>query len=145
MTQETAPDRKTQWIQTLQENGYRITAPRQVVIEIMAESDYLLIPAEIYDRGREQYDKLGLVTVYRTLEKLEELNLVMRVHRPDNCHAFIANVEGHQHLLICERCGQVHYFGGDNIDTLIRRVEEESGFEIKEHWLQFFGICEDCR
>ena len=123
----------------------RVTAPRQTVLRVVAESEKALSPTEIYDLGRGEYEKLGLVTVYRTLEMLEDLELVMRVHMADNCHAFVAGIEGHQHLLLCEKCGRVEYFSGDNIDGLIERVEQDSGYQIKSHWLQLFGLCSQCK
>ncbi len=55
---------------------------------------------------------MGLVTVYRTVEKLEELGLVQRVHQPSGCQSFIAAAVGHQHLLICQSCGKVVFFDG---------------------------------
>ena len=145
MNVETIEKRKQVWTEKLRTNDYRVTAARQAVIDVLAASDRAVTPTEIYDLARQEYEKLGLVTVYRTLEKLEDLDLVMRVHRPDNCYAFIAAFEGHQHLLVCERCGRVAYFTGDNIDELVKRVEKESGYTIHDHWLQFFGICANCK
>lgn len=134
------------WLEQLQNEGYRLTAPRQAVVEIIANSPYLLDPQDIYDQARQVYPRLGLVTVYRTLEKLEELGLVQRVHHPDGCQAFIAATRGHQHLLICERCSRVQYFSGDGerMDQLMDSVAEESGYRIREHWLQLFGLCAEC-
>jgi Fe2+ or Zn2+ uptake regulation protein len=83
--------------------------------------------------------------VYRTLEKLEELGLVQRVHRPDGCHAYVSALQGHQHLLLCESCGRVEIFRGDDLNEFSRRLERESGFAIHEHWLQFFGLCSLCQ
>ena len=104
-------ERSRNWLQELKHHGYRLTSPRKAVVEVVANSASVLSPHEIYALGRGRYAKLGLVTVYRTLEKLEEMGLVQRVHRPDGCEAFIAGVDGHQHLLVCESCGRVEYFG----------------------------------
>ena len=134
-----------EWVHCLQANGYRLTAPRRAVVETVAASQRLLNAADIYERARVRYPKLGLVTVYRTLEKLEELDLVQRVHRPSGCQAFTASASGHQHLLICQNCGRVEYFSGDKLDALMASVAAESGFQIKEHWLQLFGVCEACQ
>jgi Fe2+ or Zn2+ uptake regulation protein len=144
MTTDTASLIKS-WRSQLRQNGYRLTAPRKAVLEIVAESQESLNPTEIYDLARARYSRLGLVTVYRTLEKLEELQLVQRVHRPDNCHAFIAHTEGHEHLLLCQDCGRVAYFSGDELGDLIEDVQEQSGYRIDNHWLQFFGLCDSCQ
>ena len=99
----------------------------------------------MFEQAKRRCPGLGLVTVYRTVEKLEELGLIQRVHQPSGCHAFVAASTGHQHLLICEACGRVSFFSGDTLEGLIDEVGVRSGFHIQEHWLQLFGVCEDCQ
>lgn len=134
-----------EWLRKLQQNGYRLTDTRRAVVETVANSDRLLNPTEIFDLSRERCASLGLVTVYRTLSKLEELHLIQRVHQPGGCQAYIAAVTGHQHLLICQDCGRVEYFDGDKLDALMNRVGSESGYLIQDHWLQLFGVCYTCQ
>jgi Fe2+ or Zn2+ uptake regulation protein len=99
----------------------------------------------IFDMGRCKYPKLGLVTVYRALEKLEELGLIQRVHQANGCHAYLRAADGHEHILLCTRCGQVVYFAGDDLSGLIEKVARQSGFTIQDHWLQLHGLCEHCK
>lgn len=136
-----------EWLQSLQINGYRATTTRRAVVETLAASQRALSPLEIFENCRAQYKHMGLVTVYRTVEKLEELGLVQRVHQPSGCQAFIAAAVGHQHLLICQNCGKVAFFSGENesIDSLMSEVSVHSGYHIESHWLQLFGQCADCR
>jgi Fur family transcriptional regulator, ferric uptake regulator len=133
------------WFDKLQDNGYRLTETRRAVVETMANSDRVLDPTQIFDISRERCPSLGLVTVYRTLAKLEELSLIQRVHQSDGCHTYFPAVDGHQHMLICQRCGRVEYFMGDALESLMKRVSEESGYQINDHWLQLFGICNYCQ
>jgi Fur family ferric uptake transcriptional regulator len=132
------------WLESLQASGYRLTAPRQAIVELMAETARALGPIEVYDLARAAYPKLGLVTVYRTLEKLEELGLVQRVHLPDGCHRYLPAAQGHQHLLLCTDCGQMRYFSGDDFNKLAGRINQETGFEVSDHWLQVYGLCPEC-
>ena len=134
-----------EWLQRLQASGYRVTGPRRILVELMATSPRALGPIELYDLGRAQYPNLGLVTVYRTLEKLEELGLIQRVHQEDGCHRYLRATQGHQHLLVCTRCGRVAYFDGDDLSRLIARTEAETGYHIEDHWLQLYGCCPQCR
>lgn len=133
------------WLVQLQANGYRLTEPRRAVVEIIAGSQHILTPLEVYARARAKSPSLGLVTVYRTVEKLEELGLIQRVHQPSGCQAFIAAAPGHQHLLVCQGCGRVEYFSGDRLEALMSDVAGESGYRIQDHWLQLFGYCSACR
>ena len=133
------------WLDQLHENGYRITKARGAVVEIVETSNRALTPVEVYDMARKKYHALGLVTVYRTLEKLEELHLIQRVHQPMSCQAFISAGHGHQHLLLCQQCGQATFFEGDDLDVLTKSIAKKTGYQINEHWLQLFGLCAACR
>ncbi len=133
------------WLAQLNQNGYRLTRARRAVVQTVARSGRALTPLQVYDAARRAYRGIGLVSVYRTLEKLEELGLVQRVHQPTGCQAFIATSEGHQHLLLCQRCGKVAFFEGDDLAPLIGSISRKSGYQIREHWLQLFGLCRDCQ
>ena len=133
------------WMNQLNEQGYRLTGARRAVVETMAESTQALTPIEVYDKARESYPALGLVTVYRTLEALEEQGLIQRVHQPEGCQAFITAPAGHQHLLLCKQCGQAMAFEGDDLESLIQSIARRTGYQITEHWLQLFGLCPSCK
>jgi Fe2+ or Zn2+ uptake regulation protein len=143
--QSTYKNRMNAWLDCLKTSGYRLTRPRRVVVETLANTQRALNATEIYDLARDQYPSLGLVSVYRTLDKLEELELIQRVHHPDGCQAFIAGFTGHQHLLICESCGKTEFFEGDDLVQLFERVSQESGYQVSDHWLQLFGFCDQCQ
>jgi Fur family ferric uptake transcriptional regulator len=147
MLEKQLSEKALRWLERLHDNGYRLTAPRQAVVEILASSQRVLSPMDVYELARTRYSRLGLVTVYRTIEKLEELDLLQRVHQPSGCQGFVASFSGHQHLLICQCCGQVEYFGGDreSINQLIVDVGLKSGYQIEDHWLQLFGLCASCQ
>lgn len=132
------------WLEMLEEKGGRITGPRSVIVELMVNSDRALSPVDVFDRARSKYPKMGLVTVYRTLEILSELGLVERVHQAEGCHMYLRAARGHQHIMLCTRCGKAAYFSGDDLGGLIKKISDESGFLIQEHWLQLHGLCKDC-
>ena len=133
------------WLTHLQENGYRLTAARRAVVEAVQKSTRALTPVEVFDMARKKYRALGLVSVYRTLEKLEELHIIQRVHQPQGCQAFIAASQSHEHLLLCQNCGQVLFFEGDDLEALIKSISKKTGYKIREHWLQLFGLCQACQ
>lgn len=133
------------WLTQLQSNGYRLTNARKAVVETVADATSALNPIEVYEQAKSTCPGLGLVTVYRTLEKLEELDLIQRVHQPGGCNAYLPHADGHQHLIICQQCGRAQYFEGDNLEAFFERVAGEHGFTVREHWLQLFGVCAECK
>jgi Fur family ferric uptake transcriptional regulator len=135
----------TKWELRLADAGCRITAPRQAVMGVLMNTAAPLAPQQILERARGAHLALGLVTVYRTLRLLSELNLVRRVHQDGGCHGYLPASPGHRHVLICERCARaVEFPGGDDIHDLIKRVEAGTGYQVDEHLLQLRGLCPDC-
>jgi Fur family ferric uptake transcriptional regulator len=133
-----------QWLEALQVSGYRLTTPLRVLVKVLVSTDRALEPAELFDLGRQEYPRLGLVTVYRTLEKLQELGLVQRIHQPYACHRYLRAAHGHEHVLLCSKCGRAIHFSGDDLTTLSDELALRTGFRIQEHWLQLLGLCADC-
>ena len=136
----------TEWEQRLASAGCRITASRRAVMHVLMEADAPLSPREVLEHARALHQRLGLVTVYRTLNVLSDLNLVRRAHRQDGCHGYLLASPGHRHALICHGCGRaVEFPGEDDIHALIERVETGTGYCVDDHLLQLFGLCPDCQ
>jgi Fe2+ or Zn2+ uptake regulation protein len=134
------------WEQRLADAGYRITAPRRAVIEVLQRSQIPLSVQGIFEQGERIHPKLGLVTVYRTVAVLEKMGLIRRVHQEDGCHDYLLASPGHRHALICQGCGRaVEFPGGNDLQELIQRVEAGTGYEIDGHLLQLYGTCPDCQ
>jgi Fe2+ or Zn2+ uptake regulation protein len=125
--------------------GYKLTRPRQAVLRVVAESEATLTPAEIHRRAQAIYPRTGLVTVYRTLELLVEAGTVRRVHQPDGCHSYALASEGHAHHLICENCQSVVEFAECDLKDLLASVQRRTGYQVRSHWLELFGLCPQCR
>ncbi len=140
-----AETRLARWRTALRAQGYRLTAAREAVLQVLAESDRALDATQIFDLARQHAPHLGLVTVYRTLETLLALGLVQKVHCAAQCARYAAAEPGHHHLLVCRRCGRIWHFSGDDLGALMQTVAGESGFLVEDHWLQLIGLCADCR
>jgi Fur family ferric uptake transcriptional regulator len=125
--------------------GYKLTAPRRAVLDVIAGMCESLSPAEIYERARRRYPRLGLVTVYRTLDILVEVGVLRRVHLDDGCHSYAPIQAAHGHHLICSTCNQVVEFDGCDLDALFKSVARKTGFRIEGHWLELFGRCPKCQ
>jgi Fur family ferric uptake transcriptional regulator len=130
--------------QRLQAAGYRLTAPRRAVIEVLEGDNGHLSSAEVLRRGQLIRPKLSRATVYRTLEILTSLGLMRPLFLGER-GSQVTCVEGGHHHLLCLSCGRTIHFD----DCLIQQVEEmvatRLGFDIKSHLLEFYGLCRDCR
>lgn len=129
----------------LNQQGMRLTRPRQVVMSILEETGRPLSPQTIHQRALQTDETISLVSVYRTLDLLNELDLVCRVHGQDGCQGYVLSSPGHHHQLICRNCQKtVEFSGSTDLEPFIEAVEQQTGFLIDGHLLQLFGLCPEC-
>ena len=134
------------WLACLQENGYRLTLPRRTIVEILASSTRALDPLELYDLGRRVYPRLGLVTVYRTLELLAGLGFVkcITTGHKERLWEFLGSEQPHPHLL-CRACGELSGFDESEIASLREYLFAQYGFTPSLAQLTIPGLCRRCR
>jgi Fur family ferric uptake transcriptional regulator len=130
----------------LREHGFKLTPQRHTVLKVMASSHDHMTPEAIYEKVRRQNSDIGLVTIYRTLDLLGELDLVCRVHAPDGCRSYMMRrPTEHHHHVVCSECGKVVDFTTCALSDLEKKLVKDTGFSIEGHLLEFYGRCADCR
>jgi len=134
------------WQEVLSKNGYRVSGPRKHVMRLLENSEQPMTPLEIYQALSKSGIALGMVSVYRALELLTELDLVCVVYNPDGSAGYVAGADGHHHHILCQNCCRTIVFeGSENLSDLIERVEAETKFRVSDHLLQLYGLCPDCQ
>lgn len=130
----------------LNQKGLRLTRPRQVVINILEAASIPLSPQTIHQRALAHNEKIGLVTVYRTLDLLDEFGLVRRVHSQDECQGYVLASPGHHHHLVCRSCKHaVEFIGSEDLTAIVQRVERHTGYQVSDHLLELYGLCPTCQ
>lgn len=125
--------------------GLKCTPQRLAVLSILEESPRHFSVIEIHKKVREILPETGLATVYRTLETLVNLGLVVRVHLEDGCHTYMVAPMGHRHSIVCVGCNRVMDFSECPIGSISRKLSRQTGFTIQKHFLQLFGRCQTCQ
>jgi Fur family transcriptional regulator, ferric uptake regulator len=120
---------------------------RRLVVELLGEQDCCLSAQEIHDAVRARGGRVGIASVYRALDGMDELGLVQRVDLGDGVARFEpAYADGeHHHHLICDDCGKVEPFADAGLETAIERVAGGRGYSVAAHDVVLRGACEDCR
>ncbi len=129
----------------LSQQGYKLTRQRKAVAEVVVQAHTRFSAAEVLTQAQRTCPDLGLTTVYRTLEILEQLSVIRRVHLDDGCEGFAPATAEHGHHLICSRCQETVEFEDCNMTSLLRRVADRTGFTIEQHWLELVGVCPKCQ
>jgi Fur family ferric uptake transcriptional regulator len=120
---------------------------RRVVVEFLGREDCCLSAQEIHDGVRAAGARVGIASVYRALEGLDELGLVQRVDLGDGISRFerVDPRGDHHHHLVCGDCGKVEPFEDSALEQALERVAGGRGYEVAAHDVVLRGACGDCR
>lgn len=144
---------KEKALEILKTNRFRITKPREHILELLEKSKEPLNPYEMKELLDKKKNKIDIVSIYRILKCLEDNSLVHKVlstnkfakcqiEHEDKC---TKHGEHHcHHLLICERCDSTEEVHCAGINSIIKTLEKSSDFKIKRHNLEFYGLCSKC-
>lgn len=132
--------------QDLKKAGLKITAPRTKILALLEAATTRHLSAEdVYRQLIEAGDDIGLATVYRVLTQFESAGLVRRHHFESGHSVFELEDGGHHDHIVCIRCGRVEEFINQTIERLQQEVAQKAGYEITDHNLCIYGICQDCQ
>ncbi|MEA4827319.1 Fur family transcriptional regulator [Clostridium sp. JNZ J1-5] len=128
--------------------GYKLTPQRRAVVNmVMQNKGNHLTAEELYDLVKKDCPEIGLATIYRTIQLLEEIGVLCKLNLDDGCNRYelVDQEESHQHHhLICKKCGKVIEVEEDLLDSIEKNVEEKYNFKIENHSVKFLGICNEC-
>jgi len=131
------------WQTFLSKAGYRLSEPRKRIMKLMEVAEKPLNPHRLL---REQGVHLGLVSVYRTLELFFSLGLISQVFQPDGLVGYLPASFGHHHFIVCQNCHKAEEFlGSEDMRELVQRIQSETHYQVREHLLQFYGLCPECQ
>jgi Fur family transcriptional regulator, ferric uptake regulator len=129
---------------------HKLTPQRRLILQVLLENKTEHLSAEeIYNLARQKDKNIGIATIYRTLELLEEIGIVHKCNFGDGRERYEPSLEGqeeHQHHhLICLGCRKILEVEEDLLNQLEQLIVEKIGFKIVDHRVQFYGYCRDCR
>lgn len=135
----------------LRVHGDRVTASRRAVVEALVAGGHHVTADEIVARvaaaaaggcGGAGDPEAHRATVYRTLDRLEELGVVTHVHLGHGPSTFHLDDRPHHHA-VCASCGAVVEVPLDALDDLTSRLRDDHGFELSPHFA-LTGRCSSC-
>jgi len=133
--------------QLLKENGLKFTIQREVILEMLYNSDEHLTPEGLHHLIQEKHPELGtgIATVYRTLSLLEDSEMVTSLSFGAQGKKYELGAKDHHDHIICTSCGNITEFVDEEIERRQKEITEALGFVMLEHSMQIYGICKNCQ
>ena len=122
----------------------RSTKQRKAVAEVLATISKFSSAQEVHSILISRGEKVGLATVYRTLQALAETGAI-DVLRNDGEALYRACSNDHHHHLVCTGCNKTTEISAPEVEIWTKKIAREQGYLISGHTIEVFGICKNCR
>jgi Fur family ferric uptake transcriptional regulator len=123
----------------------RPTRQRAAVSGVLDDVDDFRSAQEIHAMLRARGERVGLATVYRTLQGLAQAAQVDVLRNADGEAVYRRCTSGeHHHHLVCRDCGRTVEVAGPAVERWAEKVAAEHGFAEVSHTLEVFGTCARC-
>lgn len=131
----------------LKENSLKFTTQRECVLKTLYNNEHHYTPEQLYIEIKEANPELniGIATVYRTLNLLEESGMVTSISFGIQGKKFeLANKPHHDHI-ICKQCGKIVEFEDYEVEQKQIDIAKKYGFTLTGHLMQLYGNCNECK
>ncbi|SCL38487.1 zinc uptake regulator, Fur family [Micromonospora rhizosphaerae] len=122
----------------------RNTRQRTAVSALLAEMEGFHSAQDLHAMLRQRGERVGLTTVYRTLQGLADAGEIDVMRPPGAEHLYRRCSEGHHHHLVCRACGRTVEVAGPAVESWAERVAAQHGYAEVSHTLEIFGTCPAC-
>ncbi|MEU8137459.1 Fur family transcriptional regulator [Streptodolium elevatio] len=128
----------------LRDRGWRLTAQRRVVAEVLNGEHVHLTADEVHSRAGALLPEISRATVYNTLGELVALGEVLEVNTDGRAKRYDPNARRAHHHLVCTRCHTIRDVPADP-RTEVLPAESGFGFAISGVEITYRGLCPDCQ
>jgi Fur family ferric uptake transcriptional regulator len=132
-------------VKKLTDKGYRLTPQRLMIVSAIEDSDVHISAEEVYAQVVAKYPQVNISTVYRTLELLKQLGLVIETDFGEGRVRYHPAEKGHHHHLVCTECGAVIDLDESLLSSLKGMLLREYKFSADLKHLAIFGRCQKCQ
>ena len=138
-------DAKSQTIQKLKGNHFRLTEQRRAVLDVIANTNEYFTPAAVHEKLQEQRADISLVTVYRCLHILHNLGIICDMRTSGKGRSYGKCLTGRYALIVCNDCGRMVVYNGSGLKKLAQQIDAEIGFTVENKYITLSGYCSECR
>lgn len=127
----------------LRSSGGRITTARRALVSALVEADSHVTADDLAETVQRSHPDVHRSTIYRTLDALEELDIVDHVHLGHGRAVYHLLDDPHQHL-VCEVCEAVIEVPDELFRSLARSLKDGYGFRLRPNHFAVLGRCATC-
>jgi Fur family transcriptional regulator, ferric uptake regulator len=118
--------------------GLKMTGQRKIILKVLGTAEDHPSVESVYERSKKIDPSISIATVYRTLNLLDEMNLVIRHEFQEGHSRYELNWDHHHHLVDLDT-GQVIEFQNEELEKLKEKIAQDLGYDLVDHRLELYG------
>jgi len=122
----------------------RMSHPRLLIYQELSSSKIPLTPRELYEILRRKKRRVGLTSIYRSLDLFESLGMAFKISKGSTVKYKFCELKNHHHHIVCQSCGKVVEFECSDLTEWVKWVMESTGYKVTDHQINFLGFCKKC-
>ncbi|HLR81244.1 MAG TPA: Fur family transcriptional regulator [Bacillota bacterium] len=131
-----------QAMNTLKENGYRLTKKRKDLLDYFQQSTGYRTAKDLIEHMEKMYPGISFDTVYRNLHLYTDLNILESTELNGEKHFRMKCSDEHHHHFICNDCGKTKAIDLCPMNELGNVLKD---YEIEDHKFEIYGLCPRCQ
>lgn len=117
---------KEEILALLKEHGYRLTEQRKLIVDVIANEEYTCCK-EVYFLAHKRDASIGIATVYRMINTLEEIGAISRKNiQKNSCNGRCCDMKGGCTVVI-EESKQI-ILSEEDIQEALKYIMEKNGY-----------------
>ena len=126
--------------------GQRNTRQRRAVADILDGITTFSSAQDIHHELTKKGEKVGLTTVYRTLQQMAEIGAIDTLHDETGETLYRScAMDDHHHHLVCTNCRKTVEIAGGPVEDWAKEIAAKHGFQKSGHTAEIFGLCPRCK
>lgn len=122
----------------------RHTRQRSEVLALLEEINDFRTAQQLHSELRERGARVGLTTVYRTLQALVDAGEVDTARLPSGEQLYRQCSRTHHHHLVCRNCRATVEVEGPAVERWADRLAQQHRYTDISHTVEIFGTCPRC-
>lgn len=126
-------------------HGFRSTRPRRAIVQALCEARAPLTLEALHRAARAIHPKVGVATLYRTLDVLVQCGLAQRIQLDGKPHVVACTDQSLHYHLVCEKCHVVIEAHAPQAEDALAQLAQHFGFTVHAAPVEVRGVCAACR
>ncbi|MDP3996699.1 MAG: Fur family transcriptional regulator [bacterium] len=132
-------------LRSLKERGHKVTKNRSFIVGFLAENRKPFSAGAILSEAAKTVRKFNKTTIYRELDFLKKEEVISEIEFGDGKKRYEIAGLPHHHHAVCTVCEKVEdVILDEDLEKVERKILRDKKFKVKNHLLEFFGLCKNC-